>query len=110
MHSSPDFSIFESRATLLCALLSVEPLMGPSLGARQVVDALPHDAHFMGIMLAELSALSTCHPEQNPALAGQSIYGEKEIVDKQICRLIGEQSGLSAGMQQIRPQTWKAWL
>lgn len=36
-----------------------------------VVMALPHDAHFMGILLASLSALSTCHPEQNPALAGQ---------------------------------------
>ena len=55
----------------------------------QVVEALPHDAHFMGILMAEISALSTCHPEQNPALAGQNIYQSKEIVDKQICRLIG---------------------
>ena len=43
----------------------------------------------MGILMAEISALSTCHPEQNPALAGQNIYQSKEIVDKQICRLIG---------------------
>ena len=55
----------------------------------QVVSALPHDAHFMGILMAEISALSTCHPEQNPALAGQNIYQNKEIMDKQICRLIG---------------------
>ena len=54
-----------------------------------MVSALPHDAHFMGILMAEISALSTCHPEQNPALAGQNIYQSKEIVDKQICRLIG---------------------
>ena len=51
--------------------------------------ALPHDAHFMGIMLAALAALSTCHPEQNPALAGQDVYKNKEIQDKQIVRLIG---------------------
>ncbi len=61
----------------------------------QVVSALPHDAHFMGILMAEISALSTCHPEQNPALAGQNIYQNKEIVDKQICRLIGEFSVLN---------------
>jgi citrate synthase len=54
-----------------------------------VVSALPHDSHFMGILLAEISALSTCHPEQNPALAGQDVYKDKEIVDKQILRLIG---------------------
>ncbi len=56
---------------------------------ENVVSALPYDSHFMGILLAELSALSTCHPEQNPALAGQSVYENKEIVDKQILRLIG---------------------
>ena len=51
--------------------------------------ALPHDAHFMGIVLTALNALSTVHPEQNPALAGQNIYQSKEIQDKQIVRLIG---------------------
>jgi hypothetical protein len=56
---------------------------------ENVVSALPHDSHFMGILLAEISALSTCHPEQNPALAGQDVYKDKEIVDKQILRLIG---------------------
>ncbi len=55
------------------------------------MSALPHDSHFMGILLAEMAALSTCHPEQNPALAGQNIYADKEIVDKQILRLIGAQ-------------------
>ncbi len=53
------------------------------------VAALPHDAHFMGIVLTALNALSTVHPEQNPALAGQNIYKSKEIQDKQIVRLIG---------------------
>ena len=57
---------------------------------ERAVAALPHDAHFMGIVLVALNALSTVHPEQNPALAGQSIYKSKEMQDKQIVRLIGE--------------------
>lgn len=57
--------------------------------AQRAVAALPHDAHFMGIVLTALNALSTVHPEQNPALAGQNIYQSKEIQDKQIVRLIG---------------------
>lgn len=56
---------------------------------ERAVAALPHDAHFMGIVLTALNALSTVHPEQNPALAGQNIYQSKEIQDKQIVRLIG---------------------
>ena len=57
---------------------------------ERAVAALPHDAHFMGIVLVALNALSTVHPEQNPALAGQAIYKSKEMQDKQIVRLIGE--------------------
>lgn len=57
--------------------------------SQRAVAALPHDAHFMGIVLTALNALSTVHPEQNPALAGQNIYKSKEIQDKQIVRLIG---------------------
>ena len=53
------------------------------------INALPHDAHFMGSILVGINALSTCHPEQNPALAGQDVYKSKEIQDKQIVRLIG---------------------
>ena len=40
----------------------------------QAIEALPHDAHPMGIILAGLNALSTFHPEQNPAIAGGDIY------------------------------------
>lgn len=56
---------------------------------EQAIRALPHDAHFMGSILVGINALSTCHPEQNPALAGQDVYTSKEIQDKQIVRLIG---------------------
>ena len=56
---------------------------------EDAINALPHDAHFMGTILVGINALSTCHPEQNPALAGQDVYKSKEIQDKQIVRLIG---------------------
>lgn len=61
---------------------------------ENVIWGLPYDAHFMGIILTAVNALSTCHPEQNPALAGQNVYENKEIQDKQIVRLIGEHATL----------------
>ena len=70
-----------------------EALMRHSAIPKAVEDAvaaLPHDAHFMGTVLTAINALSTCHPEQNPALAGQNVYQSKEMQDKQIVRLIGE--------------------
>ncbi len=69
-----------------------EALMRHSAIPKAVEDAvaaLPHDAHFMGTVLTAINALSTCHPEQNPALAGQNVYQSKEMQDKQIVRLIG---------------------
>ena len=71
-----------------------EALMRHSAIPKAVEDAvaaLPHDAHFMGTVLTAINALSTCHPEQNPALAGQNVYQSKEMQDKQIVRLIGAQ-------------------
>jgi citrate synthase len=59
------------------------------VAVEAAVAALPHDAHPMGSVLAGLCALSTCHPEQNPALAGQGVYKSREVQDKQIVRLIG---------------------
>ena len=54
------------------------------------IEALPHDAHPMGVILAGLNALSLFHPEQNPALAGNGIYQNKDVQDKQIVRIFGE--------------------
>ena len=59
------------------------------VAVERAVAALPHDAHFMGIVLTALNALSTVHPEQNPALAGQNVYDSREIQDKQIVRIVG---------------------
>ena len=43
------------------------------------IEALPADAHPMSIVMSGVVALGTLHPEQNPALAGQSIYNSKEL-------------------------------
>ena len=59
---------------------------------ENAVGELPHDAHFMGIILTAINALSTAHPEQNPALAGNDVYSSKDIQDKQILRLVGKPS------------------
>ncbi|KAK9841538.1 hypothetical protein WJX74_007460 [Apatococcus lobatus] len=76
-----------------------EALMRHSAIPKAVEDAvaaLPHDAHFMGTVLTAINALSTCHPEQNPALAGQDVYKTKEMQDKQIVRLIGKIPAIAA--------------
>lgn len=61
-------------------------------GVEEVINALPADAHPMGVLLTGICTLSTLHPEQNPALAGQNIYKSREVQDKQIVRLIGKVS------------------
>lgn len=66
------------------------------VAVEEVLSALPHDAHPMGTILTGLAALSTCHPEQNPALAGQNIYKSKAVQDKQIVRLVGKIPTLAA--------------
>ena len=78
---------------------------------ERAVAALPHDAHFMGIVLTAINALSTVHPEQNPALAGQNIYKSREIQDKQIVRLIGALSSsciVSPGGPFLSFCAWKS--
>ncbi len=57
-------------------------LPGPVIDA---VAGLAPDAHPMGVLLTGLCALSTCHPEANPAIAGQNIYKSREVQDKQVC-------------------------
>lgn len=39
---------------------------------QAVIAALPHDAHPMGTLVASICALSSCHPDANPALQVQT--------------------------------------
>lgn len=50
-------------------------------GVQQAIDALPHDAHPMSVLLTGLSALGGVHPEANPAIMGQGVYS-----DAMVCR------------------------
>ena len=71
------------------------PCMSPCVCVQVIaaMDALPMDAHPMGVLMTGLCALSTMHPEANPALAGQNVYKSREMQDKQIVRLLGKVRG-----------------
>lgn len=65
-------------------------------GVQAAMDALPHDAHPMSVLLTGLSALGGVHPEANPAIVGQNVYKDAVTRDKNIVRLIGKIPGLAA--------------
>jgi citrate synthase len=48
-----------------------------------------YNAHPMGMLTAAFAALGTLHPEANPALAGQGVYMDMNVRNKQIARIIG---------------------
>jgi citrate synthase len=48
-----------------------------------------YDAHPMGMLISTLASSSTFHPEANPALAGQTVYKDEKLRNKQIHRLLG---------------------
>jgi citrate synthase len=48
-----------------------------------------YDAHPMGMFISTMAAMSTMHPTANPALAGQDVYKDDKIRNKQIHRLLG---------------------
>lgn len=76
-----------------------ESVMRHTALPTQVIDAmnaLPQDAHPMGVLLTGICALSTMHPEANPALAGQNIYKTRAVQDKQIVRLLGKVPTIAA--------------
>eukprot|EP00850_Spirogloea_muscicola_P012490 SM000081S22624 [mRNA] locus=s81:173133:180016:- [translate_table: standard] len=65
-------------------------------GVLESIQALPHDAHPMGVLVGSICALSSYHPDANPALAGQDLYNSKAVRDKQIVRIIGKVPTLAA--------------
>ncbi|KAF3444946.1 hypothetical protein FNV43_RR14639 [Rhamnella rubrinervis] len=65
-------------------------------GILDMIQAMPHDAHPMGVLVSAMSALSIFHPDANPALSGQDLYKSKQVRDKQIARIIGKVPTLAA--------------
>jgi len=55
-----------------------------------------YDSHPMGMLIGTVSAMSTFHPEANPALNGQDLYKDERVRNKQIHRIIGTMPTISA--------------
>ncbi|KAG9132063.1 hypothetical protein Leryth_022508 [Lithospermum erythrorhizon] len=65
-------------------------------GLLDIIQAMPHDAHPMGVLVSTMSALSVFHPDANPALRGQDLYNSKQVRDKQIVRILGKAPTIAA--------------
>ncbi|KAJ0669750.1 putative transferase [Helianthus annuus] len=65
-------------------------------GILDIIHAMPHDAHPMGVLVSAMSALSVFHPDANPALRGQDLYKSKPVRDKQIVRILGKAPTIAA--------------
>jgi len=55
-----------------------------------------YDAHPMGMLATAVCAMGTLQSEANPALAGQDVYNDKNLRNKQLHRLIGGMPTLAA--------------
>eukprot|EP00270_Netrium_digitus_P005566 TRINITY_DN1743_c0_g1_i2.p1 TRINITY_DN1743_c0_g1~~TRINITY_DN1743_c0_g1_i2.p1 ORF type:complete len:532 (-),score=93.00 TRINITY_DN1743_c0_g1_i2:211-1806(-) len=65
-------------------------------GVIASINSLPHDSHPMGVLIGSICALSSHHPDANPALQGQDIYKSKAVRDKQIVRILGKVPTIAA--------------
>lgn len=54
------------------------------------------------MLISTMSAYSTIHPEANPALSGQKVYDDEQMVNKQIYRLIGTIPTICANAYRFR--------
>lgn len=69
----------------------------------ELMKSFNYDAHPMGMFISCISALSTFHPEANPALKGSRIYiNDTRLQNKQIKRLIGKATTLAANAYRHR--------
>lgn len=69
---------------------------------KTMMSAFRYDAHPMGMLVSTVAAMSTLHPEANPALAGQNVYDDPEMVNKQIYRMIGNVATIAANCYRHR--------
>lgn len=63
---------------------------------KHMMKAFRYNAHPMGMMVSTMAAMSTLHPEANPALAGQQCYNDLRLRNKQIHRILGTIPTLAA--------------
>lgn len=63
---------------------------------KGMMKSFRYDAHPMGMVISTITAMSTFHPEANPALAGQNVYNDDRMRNKQIHRILGTIPTISA--------------
>ncbi len=68
----------------------------------EMMKSFRYDAHPMGMLVSTIAAMSTFHPEANPALRGTQIYKDPKFVNKQIYRLLGNLPTLAANAYRHR--------
>ena len=51
-----------------CYRLRHDFLKVPRFVLQDIIQAMPHDAHPMGVLVSAMSTLSIYHPDANPAL------------------------------------------
>ncbi|KAJ3252808.1 hypothetical protein HK103_001142 [Boothiomyces macroporosus] len=70
---------------------------------NEMMKSFRYDAHPMGMFISSVSAMSTFHPEANPALAGNDIYKKDiQLRNKQIARLMGKVPTIAANCYRHR--------
>lgn len=62
----------------------------------QLMKNFRYDAHPMGMLISSIAALSTFYPEANAALAGEKVFKDPTIRNKQIYRIIGKLPTIAA--------------
>jgi len=63
---------------------------------QKLQDCFRYNAHPMGMFVSAMAAMGTMHPAQNPALAGQGIYQNKAVRNKQFARILGTATTVAA--------------
>lgn len=69
---------------------------------QQMMKSFRYDAHPMGMVVSTVAAISTFHPEANPALAGQEVYDNKKLRNKQVHRILGIMPTIAANAYRHR--------
>lgn len=67
-----------------------------------LMQSFNYDAHPMGMFISTMAAMSTFHPEANPALEGSDIYDNDRLQNKQIKRIIGKATSVAANAYRTR--------
>lgn len=63
---------------------------------KSMMKSFRYDAHPMGMLISTITAMSTFHPEANPALVGQNVYNNLSVRNKQIHRILGTMPTIAA--------------